>query len=391
MLRRGNNEGSIYKDKQGRWRGVVSMPSADGKYRRKYIYGKSRKEVSEKMNELLSQLSTNTYVEPNRTTLYDWLCLWLETYCKNEVRMTTYVNYETYVHKHIKNSIGGYELCKLNTLIIQQFYNEKSRKGRIDGKGGLSPKTIKNMHDMLHKALAQAVSLDMIAKNPADAAVLPKRKKVEMRYFTVEEQKQLQEALKGHRLEMPILLALYTGLRQGELLGLPWKNVQLDLNGQSYIKITQTLNRVKNPDETAPNRTILQINEPKTIHSVRTIPLLPEIAEKLSRYREAQTAYFRSHHLPDSDFVFTSVTGTPIEPRDFQRDFKKILEQNSIRVINVHGLRHTFATRSLESGMNVKTLSAILGHSNVGFTLSTYAHVTESLKAEEISDLNSFL
>ena len=391
MLRRGNNEGSIYKDKQGRWRGVVSMPSADGKYRRKYIYGKSRKEVSEKMNELLSQLSTNTYVEPNRTTLYDWLCLWLETYCKNEVRMTTYVNYETYVHKHIKNSIGGYELCKLNTLIIQQFYNDKSRKGRIDGKGGLSPKTIKNMHDMLHKALAQAVSLDMIAKNPADAAVLPKRKKVEMRYFTVEEQKQLQEALKGHRLEMPILLALYTGLRQGELLGLPWKNVQLDLNGQSYIKITQTLNRVKNPDETAPNRTILQINEPKTIHSVRTIPLLPEIAEKLSRYREAQTAYFRSHHLPDSDFVFTSVTGTPIEPRDFQRDFKKILEQNSIRVINVHGLRHTFATRSLESGMNVKTLSAILGHSNVGFTLSTYAHVTESLKAEEISDLNSFL
>ncbi len=391
MLRRGNNEGSIYKDKQGRWRGVVSMPSADGKYKRKYIYGKSRKEVSEKMNELLSQLSTNTYVEPNRTTLYDWLCLWLETYCKNEVRMTTYVNYETYVHKHIKNSIGGYELCKLNTLIIQQFYNEKSRKGRIDGKGGLSPKTIKNMHDMLHKALAQAVSLDMIAKNPADAAVLPKRKKVEMRYFTVEEQKQLQEALKGHRLEMPILLALYTGLRQGELLGLPWKNVQLDLNGQSYIKITQTLNRVKNPDETAPNRTILQINEPKTIHSVRTIPLLPEIAEKLSRYREAQTAYFRSHHLPDSDFVFTSVTGTPIEPRDFQRDFKKILEQNSIRVINVHGLRHTFATRSLESGMNVKTLSAILGHSNVGFTLSTYAHVTESLKAEEISDLNSFL
>ena len=391
MLRRGNNEGSIYKDKQGRWRGVVSMPSADGKYKRKYIYGKSRKEVSEKMNELLRQLSTNTYVEPNRTTLYDWLCLWLETYCKNEVRMTTYVNYETYVHKHIKGTIGGYELCKLNTLIIQQFYNEKSRKGRIDGKGGLSPKTIKNMHDMLHKALAQAVSLDMIVKNPADFAVLPKKRKVEMRYFTVEEQKQLQEALKGHRLEMPILLALYTGIRQGELLGLPWKNVHLDLNGQSYIRITQTLNRVKNSDENAPNRTILQINEPKTIHSVRTIPLLPEIAEKLSRYREAQTAHFKSHHLPKSDFVFTSVTGTPIEPRDFQRDFKKILVQNSIRVINVHGLRHTFATRSLESGMNVKTLSAILGHSNVGFTLSTYAHITESLKAEEISDLNSFL
>ncbi len=391
MPRRGNNEGSIYKDKQGRWRGLVSMPSVDGKYKRKYVYGKTRKEVSEKVNELLRQLQTNTYVEPCKITLYSWLCTWLETYCKNEVRMTTYVNYETYVHKHIKDSIGGYELCKLNTLIIQQFYNEKSKKGRIDGKGGLSPKTIKNMHDMLHKALAQAVSLDMLVKNPSDFVVLPKKKKAEMRYFTIEEQKQLQQAIKGHRLEMPILLALYTGIRQGELLGLPWKNVHIDLNGQSYIKITQTLNRIKNLDEDTSNRTALQINEPKTIHSVRTIPLLPEIAEKLSHYREAQTAYFKTNHLPKSDFVFTSTTGTPIEPRDFQRDFKKILVQNHIRVINVHGLRHTFATRSLESGMNVKTLSAILGHSNVGFTLSTYAHVTENLKSEEISDLKSFL
>ena len=391
MLRRGNNEGSIYKDKQGRWRGVVSMPSADGKSKRKYIYGKSRKEVSEKMNELLSQLGTNTYIEPNKTTLYDWLCLWLETYCKNEIRMSSFVNYRTYVLKHIKDSIGMCELYKLTPVIIQNFYNTKFKNGRLDGKGGLSPKTIKNMHDMLHKALAQAVKLDMIAKNPADAVVLPKRKKVEMRYFTVEEQKQLQEALKGHRLEMPILLALYTGVRQGELLGLPWKNVYLDLNGQSYIRITQTLNRVMNPDENAPNKTILQINEPKTIHSVRTIPLLPEIAEKLSRYREAQAAYFKSHHLPASDFVFTSTTGTPIEPRDFQRDFKKILKQNGIRIVHIHGLRHTFATRSIQSGMNIKALSAILGHSNVGFTLSTYAHVTESLKAEEISNLKDFL
>ncbi|MBR6618279.1 MAG: site-specific integrase [Oscillospiraceae bacterium] len=391
MPRRGNHEGSIYKDKQGRWRGLVSLPSVDGNYKRKYVYGKTRKEVSDKVNELLNQLRTNTYIEPCKVTLYDWLRTWLETYCMNEVRMTTYVNYETYVERHIKDSIGGYPLCSITTLILQQFYNTKSKKGKLDGSGGLSPKTIKNLHNMLHKALNQAVYLDMIPKNPADFVVLPKKKKVEMRYFTVEEQKQLQEAIKGHRLEMLILTALYTGARQGELLGLPWKNVHIDPNGNSYIRITQTLNRVKNPDETAASRTVLQINEPKTAHSVRIIPLLPEIAERLNQHRENQKAYLKSKHLPDIGFVFTSTTGTLIEARDFQRDFKKILTQNGIRVINVHGLRHTFATRSLESGMSVKTLSSILGHANVGFTLDTYAHVTEALKVEEIGELKEFL
>lgn len=391
MPRRGNNEGSIYKDKQGRWRGLVSLPSVDGKYKRKYVYGKSRKEVSEKVNELLRQLQTGSYIEPSKLTLYDWLSTWLETYCKNEIRMTSFVNYETYVEKHIRPTIGGYQLCDLNTLILQQFVNEKSRKGKLDGTGGLSPKTVKNMFDMLHKSLDQAVALDMLVKNPADHVVLPKRKKPDMRFFTAAEQRQLQEAIKGHRLEMPILLALYTGVRQGELLGLPWKNVHLDLNGQSYIRITQTLNRIKNPDHDSPNQTILQINEPKTAYSVRTIPLLPALAEKLARYREAQINHLKANGYPSNGFVFTTTIGTVIEPRDFQRDFKKILVQNGIRVINVHGLRHTFATRSLESGMDVKTLSTILGHSNVAFTLQTYAHVTEELKAEQIGGLEGFL
>ena len=244
---------------------------------------------------------------------------------------------------------------------------------------------------MLHKAINQAVYLGMIQKNPADFAVLPKNKKKEMRYFTADEQKRLQEAIKGHRLEMLILLALFTGMRRAELLGLTWKDVHIDLNGQSYLKVTQTLNRIKNPDENAERKTLLIITEPKTQHSIRTIPLLPDIAEKLKTHYMQQTEYLRSIGLPSADFVFTSRTGTPLEPRDFQRDFKNILEQNGLPIVNVHGLRHTFATRSLESGMSVKTLSKILGHSSVGFTLDVYAHVTETLKVEEIGKLQGFL
>ncbi|MGN0576871.1 MAG: tyrosine recombinase XerC [Ruminococcus sp.] len=389
--RKGNHEGSIYKDKQGRWRGLVSMPSTNGKYKRKYLYGKTRREVSEKMNDLLNQLRTNTYIEPCKITLYDWLCTWLDTYCKNEVRMTTYINYETYVHKHIKNTIGGYRLCDLSTLLIQQFYNEKSKNGRLDGKGGLSPKTMKNIHDMLHRALDKAVQLEMMQKNYSDATVLPKRIKPEIRYYSTDEQKQLQEAIKGERLEMAVLLALYTGVRQGELLGLPWSNVHINLDGNSYIRITQALNRIRNPDTNSDKRTILQINPPKTKHSIRTIPLLPKIAQRLYDYKEEQADFIDKNNLPDSGLVFIAANGAPYDPRDFQRDFKNLLKRHELRDIGVHGLRHSFATRSLQSGMSIKTLSAILGHNSCSFTMDVYCHIDPDITADEISCLGNML
>lgn len=385
MTKNSNGEGSVYKDKQGRWRGQVSLPSADGKVRRKYFYGTTRKEVADKVADLLNQIKTNTYIEPCKITLYEWLSEWLEVYCKPELRLTTLINYETFVHRHIKDSIGRIRLCELNTAAVQQFYNQKAKDGRLDGHGGLNPKTLRNLHNMLHKALDQAVNLDMILKNPVNAAVLPKRYKPEMRFFTVEEQQQFQAALKGDKLEMPLLLALYTGVRQGELLGLKWKYVHLDPHGQSYIRIVETISRVKNTDTSSPLKTVLMVNRPKTNHSIRTIPLLPYIAEKLFYYKEVQQMRF------NSEYVFTSATGTVIDPRDFQRDFKNLLKRNGIRMINIHGLRHTFATRALESGMSPKTLSKILGHSSAAFTLDTYAHVTEQLKVEEMSGLNSFL
>lgn len=391
MKRRGNHEGSIYKDKQGRWRASVSMPSANGQYKRKYIYGKTRKEVSEKMNELLRQLRTNTYIEPCKTTLYEFLHMWLETYTKNVVRMTTYVNYETFVEKHIKDSIGAFPLCDLNTAIMQNWYNEKARNGKLVGSGGLSPKTLRNINNMLHKALNQAVYMDMIPKNPTDFVVLPRRIKVEMRYFSVEEQKQLQQVIKGHRLELPILVSLYTGVRQGELLGLPWHNVHLNPDGQSYIRISQALLRIKNPDPDGKTSTILTISEPKTPHSVRNIPLLPELARRMIKHKEDQAAYFKQHHYPPTDLVFTSVTGTPIDPRDLQRSFKALLKKNGMREINVHGLRHTFATRSLENGMSVKTLSTILGHANSAFTMDVYCHPSDELKSAEMGLLENLL
>ena len=391
MGRNGNGEGSIYKDKQGRWRGQVNLPSVDGKVRRKYFYGQTRKEVADKVAELMNQIRNNTYIEPCKVTLYEWLCTWLDQYCKNEVRLSTYVNYDTYVQRHIRNTIGGYKLCELNTTILQAFFNAKSKNGKLDGSGGLNPKTIKNMHDMLHRALNKAVHLDMILKNPSDFVTLPKRKKSEMRFLTLDEQKALQEALKGERLEMPVLLALYTGMRQGEMFGLKWTYVHLESKDFAWLRVVQAVNRFSDRAGEGTKKTFLGLSEPKTPHSIRSIPLLPYIAERLREYKLEQEEYFREHSIPMTEMVFTTKAGNLVDPRDFQRDFKLLLKRKGLREINVHGLRHTFATRALESGMNIKTLSQILGHSSVAFTLDTYAHITEDLKFEEMSAMNSFL
>jgi integrase len=208
--------------------------------------------------------------------------------------------------------------------------------------------------------------------------------------LTVSEQQQLQSCLEGEWLRMAILLDLYTGMRQGELLGLMWKDVHLDADAP-YLRVTQTLNRLKNYGDNVGKKTLLEIGIPKTGHSIRNIPLLPYIVNELKAYRQAQTDYLKERGIAANGYVFMNREGNWIDPRDFQRGFKCILKKNAIREINVHGLRHTFATRALESGMSPKTLSKILGHSSVGFTLDVYAHVSDALMHDEMANLEGFL
>lgn len=391
MTKKANSEGSVYKDKQGHWRGVVTLYCQDGVPKRKYFYGKTKREVTEKVNKTLAEIRGNTYTEPCKVTLYEWLCTWLDTYCRGELKQTTIVNYETYIEKHIRPTIGNVKLCDLTPMILQQFYQEKFKNGRLDGKGGLSPKTMRNLHTMIHTGLDKAYTLGYTNRNISEMVSTPKLLNKERLFFTIEEQTELQKHLPNERICMAILLDLYTGMRLGELLGLPWGNVHIDLNGESYIKVTQTLNRIRNPDKNSPKRTLLTIGTPKTSHSVRTIPLLPEIAEKLYQHKQDQAQYLKEKGLPESELVFTLTHGNAYDPRDFQRDFKNVLIRHGIRLINVHGMRHTFATRSLESGMDIKTLSRLLGHSSIQISLDLYAHVTDHLQFEHIANLRNFL
>ena len=391
MRKRGNNEGSIYRDKNGYWRGSVTLYSEHGKQKKKYFCGRTKKEVSDKVSRTLNEIRNHTYIEPTAMTLGEWLRIWLDTYCRNMLRPSTLVNYDIYIEKHITPTIGSIRLYELNAVVLQQFYNDKLKNGKLRTKGGLKPKTLRNLHNMLHKALGQAYRMEMIPKNPADFVTIPRQEKKERRFLTVDEQKQLQKHLKDDTIGMAILLDLYTGMRQGELLGLMWKDVHIDNETGCFLRVTQALNRNKNYSKKKVGQTLLEIGYPKTPHSIRNIPLLPEIVYKLRVYREKQAEYCRSRGIVQNGYVFTNSAGNWIDPRDFQRDFKLTLKRCGIREINVHGIRHTFATRSLESGMSAKALSKILGHANVGFTLDTYAHVTDDLMIDEMSHLQEFL
>ena len=391
MPKNANSEGSIYKDKNGRWRGAVTLYCENGTPKRKYISGRTKREVTEKVNKLLNEVKYNDYTEPSKITFYEWLMIWIDMYCIGQLKPSTTVNYEAYIDRHIKSSIGNIKLCDLTPLMLQRFYQEKYKNGRLDGTGGLSAKTMHNLHTMIHTALDKAYKMGYVNRNVSDLVTVPKIVKQERRFFTVEEQTELQKYLPDERIGMAVLLDLYTGLRMGELLGLPWENVHLDLNGDSYIKITQTINRIKNPDRNSPQKTILFFDTPKTKYSIRTIPLLPEIAEKLSQHREKQLHLISENGWKDTGLVFLTSTGTPFDPKNFQNAFKAMLKRHNMRIINVHGIRHTFATRSLESGMDIKTLSRILGHSSIQISLDLYAHVTDQLQAEHMENLRTFL
>lgn len=385
--RRGNGEGSIFKDKSGNWRGVITIGvNADGSQKRKTFYGKTRNEVADKVNKALSDLRNHICIESVKMPLSEWLSHWLSTYAVHDLRRSTYVSYETYIRGHIIPLLGNVPLCKLTPQRLQEFYNYKLEKGRLDGKGGLDPKTIRNLHNMLHKALEQAVKLELIPKNPCNATNLPKKTKKEVRYLSVNEQSQLLQAIKGERLGIGILLDIFTGLRLGELLGLTWENINLK---RGSIRVCKTINRLKSFEQGADTSTKIYVGEPKTQKSKRTIPIFQEMIDALKEYKKEQDLEKENCYgiYQDKGYLLCNEIGEPLDPKTYQDFFKRMLKKAGLRDINFHALRHTFATRALEKGIPAKTVSELLGHSSITITLDLYSHVTEELKTEAVEKL----
>lgn len=379
MATRMKNEGNIRKRSDGRWEVRISLgiDFATGEPKRISRYATTKEEAVKLLHEL-SFLRDTSPKNFQSITLGEWLDLCLEVYMKNSLKQSTYLSYESYIRVHFKPALGGLLLRDITPRLLQQYYNYKAESE------GLAPKTIVNLNLFLHKALSFAVNEGYIQSNPAEAINLSRGMKPQIEILTRDEQVQLMRGSYQHRYGVFVRLVLFTGLRLGELLGLRWEDVDFR-SGVIHIRRTlNRLNKTKRPENPGANTTEIVIQTPKSQNSLRTVPLLPAVVTDLQAWAavQKQDQLEAGANYVNSGYIVTNPYGGFIEPRTFKKYYDQILGLSGLRHFTFHALRHTFASRAIEQGMDAKTLSMILGHYSVSFTLDTYTHVLDQHKHE---------
>lgn len=374
--RRGNGEGSISKRPNGTYQARITLE--DGK--RKSIYGKTRKEVQEKLKIALREQQQGTLVTAPQQKVEQFLNDWLENTQKHSVRPRTYERYEEIVRLHIIPVLGRHYLHKLTAQHIQAFYTQKINEG-------LSAGTVASFHNVFHKALDTAVKWGLIARNTCELAAPPRRKKFETRPLTLEQVRKLLEVTQGHRMEALFKLALATGMRRGELMGLKWQDIDFATN---TLQIRRILSRIPTKVE---GKGYTEA-EPKTQKSRRSVIIAPFALEALKQHRIRQLeAKLKAGPLwQEHDYVFCTSIGTHLHPdRDILYELKDLLKLASLPEVRFHDLRHSAATLLLSQGVHPKVVQEILGHSNISMTMDVYSHVLPSMQQDAIDKLNRAL
>ena len=392
-----NGAGGIRRRSDGTYEARLLIGYQDnGKPKRVSFYGKTEKEVRKKLTEAVHQKDEGTYCDKNSITFCEWMERWLEVYAKPGIKPSTYTSYKTYVNGHIKPYFRKTKLQDVQPDMLQQFINSKSTGGRLDGKsGGNSAKTVLNIRNMIHAALKQANINGLVNRNAADFVKAPKQQKKEMRVLTIEEQERLTAAANNDKYGCPIVLALYTGMRIGEVLALKHEDVCLDKD-EAVIHVRTSIKREYKDSSTADyevfndsedKKTVLMRSTPKTFSSKRDIPLVPEAIEVIRKQLEIIESDKETAGMAYNDygFIFANAIGQPFDQRTYADHFNRIVAAAGIeKVIQLgtndvsvgfHTLRHTFATRAVENGMDILVLSRILGHSSPTTTLNKYGHV----------------
>ncbi len=351
-----------------------------GKRKQKTKSGfKTKKECQKAMQELIVQLERGEYFELSNILYKEYLSNWLSDYAKNNVAARTYKRYSDDIKRYIEPNLGNIPLNKIKPLHIQDFYNY------CINKIGISSTTTLHLHAIIHKSLSQAVKWQLININPADAVEKPKKAKIEFTVWDKEDADKALDRIKDMTLYLPVLLALTTGMRRGEICGLQWDNVDLE-NKVIYIK--KQLQKIDGN---------LKLVHPKTKGSIRKIVLLDYIMPilKNERKKQLENKLFLGEEYKDGNFVYQQIDGKPYDPeyvtRNFNRIINKISKELNINKIRFHDLRHTHATLLLKAGVNPKIVSERLGHSNISITLDTYTHVLPDMQKEAAEKLNNLL
>ena len=371
MPRKGEN---IYKRKDGRWEGrYICCYDAQNKAKYAYVYGKTYSEVKQKLSDDRSKPKKERIVPRSSLTYNELLDLWLHSSQLN-TKESTHARYSHLISTHIKPQLGKYPLSMLSTEIIESFIELQLNEGRLDNTGGLAPKTVTDILTIIKNTIdyARYKGLPVIC-NLSKLSI--KKKEKEMRVLTQSEQDALIAVLIDDMdlYKFGVFLSLYTGIRVGELCALQWEDFNLAL---TTLKVRKTMQRIQDTENGAFSKTKIIITEPKSQCSVREIPLPTFVIDMAQKFVANPKAYI----LTGNDRY--------VEPRTMQNRFKSYVKDSGISDANFHALRHTFATRCVEVGFEIKSLSEVLGHANVNITLNRYVHSSFELKCSNMNKLS---
>jgi integrase len=376
-------KGSIKREANGTYSFIVDLGrKPDGKRNQVRRRGfTTRKEADAALTQLKAEFENGGYVNPSKTTLSEFLASWIPM-MRPTVSPKTAERYEQLIKNNLIPSLGRHFLQRLHPMHIQEAYTDWIENGRVDGKGGLSPTTIRQIHLVLHRALDQAVKWDLMRSNPATSVDLPKKVKPQIVFLDKSETAILLQAVKDHWLYPLILVAVTTGMRRGELLALRWNQLSLD---SGVLRVRASLEETKNG---------LREKEPKTANGRRDITLPSVTIDELKKLRIKQSEDRLKLGLgrDDQGLVFADLEGNHLRPVNISDRFKKIAARiDGIPNISLQGLRHTHISHLLQDRHPIKTVSERAGHASVATTLDIYGHVLpnsqQELAAEYGADL----
>lgn len=365
--RRADGEGNIRQKRPNLWEGrIVAGHKKDGSPIYKYVSGRTQKEAYEKLRELIIEYRNVELTEDSQITVEEWLQKWMDEYMLFSIREQTWKTYESVIRLHIIPNLGNRKVASLTTSVVQKFYNKLLSEGK-------SGSLVRDAHLILHQAMDVAVKENLVAKNPTNGTKIPK---VQYKPKNILNETQLEmfiEAIKKDALWYDFFYTeITTGLRRGELCGLKWCDFN-ETTGQ--LNVVRTVTTRKGGG--------LKTGETKTQKGTRTIYLPPSTVKLLSERRNKVSSEWIFPNLYDNS--------KPINPSTAYLKLKAILKNAGLPSIRFHDLRHTFATHALSNGVDARTLSGILGHTNASFTLDTYTHVTNDMQKNASAIVGRFM
>lgn len=384
--KKSNGEGSIFKEeKYNRWRGSLSVGrDSKGKLIRKQFYGKTKKEVLDKMNDFRYKLSNDLLPTDSTITLEKYLRNWLFEVKNNEIKPSTLERYEGMLRNHVVGSvIANIKLKDLRTSHLQSYYNDLYETSSVN--------VVHNLNKFIKSGLSHALNENYISKNYANLVTLKrKEEKKEVEYLTIEEQNRFLEVCKGHRLEALFYMALFTGLRLGELLALTWNDVDLD---KATVSVNKSVKLVGVPDKEGNKQYKTIVQEPKTKSSIRVVPIPKVALDVLKQHKKIQLEErIKAGELYINDnIVFANPLGCYTNESNLRKIYKKLLSEAKIKEVKFHSLRHTYATTLFTKEVSPKVVQGLMGHSDIATTMNIYTHIDESLRVEATQKLNEVL